>query len=169
MKVTIKSWQLQTSDIGIFVKTASSQFAKCGCILRFTLINKTPSFIRFQWPHLITKDVHRPVVHEYVRCPDRGGREAEILDVAILGLIPSEVVVNPLLCINNWSIWIPEHHCEHRVWLSLGIRCGEWSKKLSIIPNKVRKEKQPIECHESRISFFFAVAMTSNKISSWSM
>ena len=121
MKVTIKSWQLQTSDIGIFVKTASSQFAKCGCILRFTLINKTPSFIRFQWPHLITKDVHRPVVHEYVRCPDGGGREAEILDVAILGLIPSEVVVNPLLCINNWSIWIPEHHCEHRVWLSLGV------------------------------------------------
>ena len=37
------------------------------------------------------------VVHEDVGCPDEGGRHADIRDVAILGLIPPEVVINPLL------------------------------------------------------------------------
>ena len=38
-----------------------------------------------------------PVVHEYVRGPDVGGGDAQVLDVSVLGLIPPQIVVSPLL------------------------------------------------------------------------
>ena len=38
-----------------------------------------------------------PVVHEDVRGPDVGGGDAQVLDVSVLGLIPPQIVVSPLL------------------------------------------------------------------------
>ena len=43
-----------------------------------------------------------PVVHEDVRGPDVGGGDAQVLDVPVLGLVPPQIVVSPLL-------W-----CEHK-------------------------------------------------------
>ena len=38
-----------------------------------------------------------PVVHEDVRGPDVGGGDAQVLDVPVLGLVPPQIVVSPLL------------------------------------------------------------------------
>ena len=40
-----------------------------------------------------------PVVEEDVGPPDAAGRNAHVLDVAVVGRIPSQVVVNPILAV----------------------------------------------------------------------
>lgn len=40
---------------------------------------------------------HLPVVHEHVGLPQFVGRDPQVLDSAILGLVPAQIVVVPLL------------------------------------------------------------------------
>jgi len=40
---------------------------------------------------------HLPVVHEHVGFPQLVGRDSEVLDPAILRLVPAQIVVVPLL------------------------------------------------------------------------
>ena len=55
-----------------------------------------------QYPHSIVV----PVVHEDVGGPDGAGREPEVLHVTVLGLIPPQVVVRPLLKIATLQILV---------------------------------------------------------------
>ena len=45
---------------------------------------------------------HRPVVHQDIGFPEAGGREADILDVAVLRGVPPHVRVRPLLDIPSY-------------------------------------------------------------------
>ena len=66
-----------------------AQFVRSGCIPRFQdLLN---------WSKRSKIELIIPVVHEDVWRPDCGGREAQILDISILWLIPPEIVIYPLL------------------------------------------------------------------------
>ena len=42
-----------------------------------------------------------PVVHQDVRLPDQCGRHPDVLDGAVLGLVPDEIAVVPLLTGNK--------------------------------------------------------------------
>ena len=46
---------------------------------------------------MLASNCDRPVVHEDVRLPERGGRDADILDVVVLGRVPAHVGVRPFL------------------------------------------------------------------------
>ena len=54
-----------------------------------------------------------PVIHEYVRFPEAGGWYPNILDIAILGLIPPHVAVNPLLK-HHTVVWMVNCHLQAR-------------------------------------------------------
>ena len=43
------------------------------------------------------KPVDRPVVEEHVGLPDAVGRNAHVLDVAVVARVPAQVVVRPFL------------------------------------------------------------------------
>ncbi len=50
-----------------------------------------------------------PVVHEDVRLPDAAGRDAQVADVAVVGRVPAQIVVVPVL--GRWqktrsSYWV---------------------------------------------------------------
>ena len=46
---------------------------------------------------MLASNCDRPVVHEDVRLPQQVWRHPDILDVAVLGLVPLEVNIGPLL------------------------------------------------------------------------
>ena len=47
------------------------------------------------------KIILEPVVHEDVWLPDESGRHPDVLDLAVLGLVPYEIAVVPLLTNNT--------------------------------------------------------------------
>ena len=51
-----------------------------------------------KWIHFYLQNILLlPVVHEYVRFPEPGGRHPDVLHVVVLGRVPPHVGVSPLL------------------------------------------------------------------------
>ena len=56
------------------------------------------SIIATKWIYFYLQNILLlPVIHEYVRFPEPGGRHPDVLHVVVLGRVPPHVGVSPLL------------------------------------------------------------------------